>query len=380
MVKSRISSCVALIVSAALISPPTVVTARSGQARAPGGPYLNCPAELATAAQLEKGLQSLGEKIDQVQRQIDEARNAEGHLNREAQKQAVQAQRDLTAGTAVTVLKDNILGMRRSLEKLAQSTLQGKALPVLKALSQFKKIEKIFQNMDTLVAAGNWKLAMQEGHTFTDQMSAFAEYLNESGIAAELGSSAGVTANLAGTAAGGAALSGLLGSLAVAAGIYAINTVAANEAAFQNALDQRAAADTVNQLRRSRSTYQDRITSVRSTCSQQPQRAEQPKPKADALAKEPPPPAPPAASGGPGLGSLLVLGGLGVAGYAGVKYYQQQNQGCLKQGFGALATYDACFASPSVSSSACRAFFAEADSCCRQEGQSGYDKSAGACY
>ena len=325
MVKSRFNSCVALLVSVALILPTTIVSAAPGQTAAPGRPYADCQTELANAAQLEKGLQKMGEKIDQIQQRIDEARNAEGHLSREAQKQAEQAQLDLTAGTAVTVLKDNILGVKRWLEKLAQSALPGKAKPVLKALNDFKKIEKLFQNMDRLVAAGNWKLAMHEGHTFTEQMSAFVEYLNESGITGELASSVGetATARLAGTAAGGAALSSLVVSLAVAAGIYAINTVAADEAAFQNALDQRAAADTVNQLRRNRSTYQDRITSVRLICSQQPRRAEQPKPKPDALATEPPSPTPPTpvtppeAGGGLGVGTAVLLGGLGAAGIVG---------------------------------------------------------------
>jgi hypothetical protein len=376
MVKSRISSCVALIVSAALISPTTVVTARPGQARAPGGTYLDCPTELANAARLEKGLQTLNEMIDRTQRQIDDARNAEGHLNRDAQRQATQAQRELASGTVTSVLSDNILGVRRGIEKLLQSTLKGKALPLLKALNDIKAIEAVFKRMNQLIALGNWRLAIQEAHTFAEQTSAFGQFCNDAGIAEQLGAMLATKAAIGGTAAGGAALSGLVGGLVVAAGIYAITTVAADQEAFQNALDQQAAADTVNQLRRSRSTYQDQITSVRSTCSQQPRRAENSNP-----AKDPPaPPTPPTASGGPGLGSLLVLGGLGFAGYAGVKYYQQQNQGCLKQGLAALKTYDACFASSSVSSSACRAFFAEADSCCRQEGQSGYDKSVGACY
>jgi len=373
MVKSRLASYVALMVSAALIPPTALVTAGPGQTPARGYPIRDCPTELATAARLERGLQSFTTKIDQYQRQLDDARNAEGHLTREAQKQADQARRDLTVGTTVSVLNENILGVRRAIEKLAISTARANALPLLTAFKQLKNIEELSQKMDRLLAAGNWKLAMQEGQTFTEQISAFADYLNESGLAGELGSAAGVSARLAGTGAGGAALSGLVGGLAVAAGIYAITTVAADEAAFLNALDRRAAADTVNQLRERRSTYQERITSVRSICSQPAQRAEQSgNPPSSPL----PIPPPEAAGGGPGAGTALLLGGLGAAGIVGYQQYKQ-NQGCIKEAQAILDVQSACIAN--VFSATCQSAFDAGDACCRKIGKSSYDRSIGDC-
>lgn len=318
MMKSCAGVCVAVCLSLAMILPTTIVSAN--QAQAPGGLYTgNCASELESALKLEKGLGTLNDMIDRTDRQLDGIRKNGGRQNADAANQAAEAKKALAADNAVSVLA-NIGELTSELEKLAKFGPPGKAVSVLKAIGEMKKLENGYKVTKAAIAAGNYKFAAQDAQSLMEQVSAAGRFLDDVGLTGELASIGAARAGLAGSAAG---LSGLVGGLAITAGVYAIDTIVAQEDSFQNAVDMARAADTINHLRANRSDIQNKIASIRSTCAPQPQRTDPPK-----QVSQTPPPAPPAASSvakaGPSAAKAITLVTVGAAGVAGAIVYGPQ--------------------------------------------------------
>ncbi len=303
MLKSGVGACVAAMVSVALIVPTTIVSA--GQAQAAGGLFTgDCAEALAGADKLAQGMKSLDDMIDRTQKQMDDARNAGGHMSREAARQAADARKDLMADTTVSVLS-KIGEMKGALEKLARVVPRAKAVSVLKGLKDIKAIEDVYKGVKLTIASGKWSLAMEEANSGMDRVAALGRFLDDVGLTGELA-----------TVVGGA-----VGGLAVAVGVFAIDTVAADEDAFQNTLDQNRAANTLNLIRQNRGIYQDKISAVRLRCA----------PRQTSQAKSTPPssplPTPPPeamVSAGPSIGKALAVTGVGAAGVAGAIIYGPQ--------------------------------------------------------
>lgn len=318
MKKSCAGVCVAVCLSLSMILPATIVSA--GQAQAPGGLYTgNCASELDSALKLEKGLGTLNDMIDRTDRQLDGIRKNGGRQNADAANQAAEAKKALAADNAVSVLA-NIGELTSELEKLAKAGPSGKAVSVLKAIGEMKKLENGYKVTKAAIAAGNYKFAAQDAQSLMEKVSAAGRFLDDAGLTGELASIGAARAGLAGSAAG---LSGLVGGLAVTAGVYAIDTIVAQEDSFQNAVDMARAADTINHLRANRSDIQNKIANIRSTCAPQPKQTDPPK-----QVSQTPPPAPPAvpsvAKAGPSAAKAITLVTVGAASVAGAIVYGPQ--------------------------------------------------------